>query len=122
MARRPARRAANPAAATDGIEPVGTIRRSQLVSTFGIGAIVDLEKGSFMPMGLEDWERVNGFPSLRIGERRLEEMLGDRTDYGRVYNKILPGVQRQHSRTGKRCQQLSQLQCKCTEVLSYDIE
>jgi hypothetical protein len=76
MVRRPARRGTNAAAATDGVEPVGTIRRSQLVSTFGIGAIVDLEKGSFMPMGLEDWERVNGYPSLRIGERRLEEMLG----------------------------------------------
>ena len=73
MARQPQN---SPAVATDGIEPVGTIRRSQLVSTFGIGSIVDLEKGSFMPMGLEDWEQVNGLPSLRIGERRLELMLG----------------------------------------------
>ena len=61
---------------TDGIEPLGSIRRSQLVSTFGIGAIVDLEKGSFMPMGLEDWERVTSLPSLRIGEPRLQGMLG----------------------------------------------
>ena len=60
---------------TDGIEPLGSIRRSQLVSTFGIGAIVDLEKGSFMPMGLEDWERVTKLPSLRIGEPRLQLML-----------------------------------------------
>lgn len=60
----------------DAIEPIGTVRRSQLVSTFGIGAIVDLEKGSFMPMGLEDWERVNSLPSLRIGEERLQAMLG----------------------------------------------
>lgn len=61
---------------TDAIEPLGTVRRSQLVATFGIGAIVDLEKGSFMPMGLEDWERVNSLPSLRIGEERLQSMLG----------------------------------------------
>ena len=61
---------------SDGIEPLGSIRRSQLVSTFGIGAIVDLEKGSFMPMGLEDWERVTRLPSLRIGEPRLQGMLG----------------------------------------------
>ena len=61
---------------TDGIEPLGSIRRSQLVSTFGIGAVVDLEKGSFMPMGLEDWERVTRLPSLRIGEPRLQGMLG----------------------------------------------
>ena len=61
---------------TDGIEPLGSVRRSQLVSTFGVGAIVDLEKGSFMPMGLEDWERVTRLPALRIGEPRLQAMLG----------------------------------------------
>lgn len=64
------------AVATDGIEPLGTVRRSQLISTFGIGAIVDLEKGSFMPMGLEDWENVTKLPSLSIGEPRLQAMLG----------------------------------------------
>ena len=60
----------------DAIEPLGSVRRSQLVSSFGIGAIVDLEKGSFMPMGLEDWERATGLPSLHIGEPRLQGMLG----------------------------------------------
>jgi len=74
MARHPAGPAQ--AAAVDAVEPLGSIRRSQLVSTFGIGAIVDLEKGSFMPMGLEDWERVNSLPSLRIGEERLQSMVG----------------------------------------------
>jgi hypothetical protein len=64
------------APAVDAVEPIGTVRRSQLVSTFGIGAIVDLEKGSFMPMGLEDWERVNALPSLSVGEPRLQSMLG----------------------------------------------
>lgn len=61
---------------TDAIEPLGAVRRSQLTSTFGIGAIVDLEKGSFMPMGLEDWERATALPSLSIGEPRLQSMLG----------------------------------------------
>lgn len=65
-----------PPVAADGIEPLGTVRRSQLISTFGIGAIVDLEKGSFMPMGLEDWESVTKLPSLSIGEPRLQAMLG----------------------------------------------
>ena len=60
----------------DAIEPLGSVRRSQLVSSFGIGAIVDLEKGSFMPMGLEDWERATGLPSLHVGEPRLQGMLG----------------------------------------------
>ena len=63
-------------APTDGIQSVGNVRRSQLVSSFGIGAIVDLEKGSFMPMGLEYWERATRRPSLSIGEPRLQTMLG----------------------------------------------
>ncbi len=74
MGRRP--RSAQASQPTDAVEPIGTVRRSQLVSGFAIGAIVDLEKGSFMPMGLEDWERVNSLPSLRIGEERLQSMLG----------------------------------------------
>ena len=73
---RAARPARGPAVPTDGVEPLGSVRRSQLVSTFGIGAIVDLEKGSFMPMGLEDWERVTKLTSLQIGEPRLQTMLG----------------------------------------------
>ena len=59
-----------------GIEPLGTVRRSQLISTYGVGAIVDLEKGSFMPMGLEDWEGATRDPSLAIREARLEAQLG----------------------------------------------
>lgn len=77
-ARRPAGRAAQAAqgAATAGVEPLGRVRRSQLISTYGIGAIVDLEKGSFMPMGLEDWEAATRLPSLTIGEARLQAQLG----------------------------------------------
>ena len=63
-------------AASDAVDPVGSVRRSQLISTFGIGAILDLEKGSFMPMGLEDWAPVTALPSLRIREPRLEQLLG----------------------------------------------
>ena len=58
-----------------GVEPVGRIRRSQLISTYGVGAIVDLEKGSYMPMGLEDWERATRTPSLTIREDRLQILL-----------------------------------------------
>ena len=60
----------------DPVEPLGTVRRSQLISTYGIGAIIDLEKGSFMPMGLEDWEYATRRPSLTVHEPRLEAMLG----------------------------------------------
>lgn len=59
-----------------GVEPLGKVRRSQLISTYGIGAIVDLEKGSYMPMGLEDWESVTRLPSLTISEARLQAQLG----------------------------------------------
>lgn len=77
-ARRPAGRAAPQAqgVVTSGVEPLGRVRRSQLISTYGIGAIVDLEKGSFMPMGLEDWEAATRLPSLTIGEARLQAQLG----------------------------------------------
>lgn len=63
-------------AAVAGVEPLGKVRRSQLIATYGIGAIVDLEKGSFMPMGLEDWESATRLPSLTIGEARLQAQLG----------------------------------------------
>ncbi|WP_414859630.1 DrmB family protein [Piscinibacterium candidicorallinum] len=72
---RPRGRQASPAA-TAGVQPIGRVRRSQLVSTYGIGSIVDLEKGSFMPMGLDDWESATRLPSLTIGEARLQAQLG----------------------------------------------
>jgi len=63
-------------AAIAGVVPLGKVRRSQLISTYGIGAILDLDKGSFMPMGLEDWESATRHPSLRVGEARLQAQLG----------------------------------------------
>jgi len=72
MARQPARPVSG---AQPAIEPLGKVRRSQLISTYGIGAIIDLEKGSFMPMGLDDLESSTRLPSLSIGEPRLEAML-----------------------------------------------
>jgi hypothetical protein len=59
-----------------GVEPLGTVRRSQLISTYGIGGIMDLDKGSFMPLGLQDWEGATRLPSLMIGEARLQAQLG----------------------------------------------
>lgn len=65
-----------PTPAVAGVEPLGKVRRSQLIATYGIGSIVDLEKGSFMPMGLEDWEFATRLPALTIGEARLQAQLG----------------------------------------------
>ena len=59
--------------------PVGTVRRSQVISTYGIGAIIDVEQGSFMPMGLDDWEsqtRGGRVSALTITESRLQRQLG----------------------------------------------
>src|SRR5207245_10665769 len=39
------------ATATPWITGLGQVRRSQVLSTYAIGAIVDLERGSFMPLG-----------------------------------------------------------------------
>ncbi|NBB59998.1 DUF1998 domain-containing protein [Pseudomonas sp. ODNR1LW] len=75
-----------------GCEPVGRVRRSQLISTYGIGAIIDLEKGSFMPMGLDDWEPVTKIPSLSIAEERLQQMLEvDHFRMAPVAKDIIPG-------------------------------
>jgi Domain of unknown function (DUF1998). len=73
---RPGGAAGKAATTFSGVEPLGKVRRSQLVSTYGIGAIVDLEKGSFMPMGLEDWDNATRLPSLTINETRLQAQLG----------------------------------------------
>lgn len=47
---------------------VGDVRPSQLLYTFGIGAIIDLPNLSVMVMGLEDWPTAH---APEIGEERL---------------------------------------------------
>ena len=56
---------------------VGELRPSQALTTFGIGAIIDLPHLSVMVMGLEDWSFKD---TVEIGEQRLlasvKEVLG----------------------------------------------
>jgi hypothetical protein len=56
---------------------VGELRPSQALTTFGIGAIIDLPNLSVMVMGLEDWPLKD---TVEIGEQRLlasvKEVLG----------------------------------------------
>jgi hypothetical protein len=62
----------------NGIPWLGKIRRSQVITTYGIGAIVDLEPGSFVPLGLEEWEkqtRLARKTSFVIYESRLQAQL-----------------------------------------------
>jgi hypothetical protein len=51
---------------------IGEVRRSQLITTYGIGAMVAIEDESYMVMGLDRWN-VSG-PNLH--EPRLEKRLG----------------------------------------------
>lgn len=53
---------------------LGKVRRSQLVSTYGIGSIVPLEDGSVMVAGLEKW----AVGQCDINEPRLSRKLGVR--------------------------------------------
>ena len=57
---------------------VGELRPSQVLTTFGIGAVIDLPNLSVMVMGLEDWPVKD---TVAIGEQRLlasvREVLGE---------------------------------------------
>ena len=52
----------------------GTVRRSQLVTTYGVGALVAIEEESFMVAGIDRWQ-VN---DPNIHEPRLERLLNVR--------------------------------------------
>jgi hypothetical protein len=64
------------------VPAVGAARRSQGIFTFGIGAIVDFTKGSFMPLGLKlmewQWSRLTSAQrdEITFHEPRLQRLLG----------------------------------------------
>lgn len=90
----------------------GKIRRSQAMSTFGIGAIVDLPRGSFMPLGLDqqDWHysrlSQEDLEVLTIREPRLQRLLGVQE----FRSAIVPG-DRQISEYGDRVRKEYTLPC-----------
>ncbi|HVT15236.1 MAG TPA: DUF1998 domain-containing protein [Thermoanaerobaculia bacterium] len=47
---------------------VGELRPSQLLTTFGVGSLIDLPNLSVLVMGLEDWQATH---AIEIGESRL---------------------------------------------------
>ena len=51
----------------------GTVRRSQLITTYGVGALVAVNEESFMVCGLDRWHAEK---KLEIHEPRLERLLG----------------------------------------------
>ena len=55
--------------------PEGKVRRSQVVTTFGPGALVDLVEHAVMVGGLELWRYPRGVPLPALDEPRLRERL-----------------------------------------------
>jgi hypothetical protein len=77
--RRPRRPQGPPTGPNTAVAAVGAVRRSQAITTYGIGAVIDLESGSFMPMGLEDWDSqisAERRSAAIIYEARLQGQLG----------------------------------------------
>ena len=48
----------------------GSVRRSQIVTTYGPGAMIAVENEAFMVAGLERWDVTE-----QVSERRLEQRL-----------------------------------------------
>lgn len=56
-------------------EPIGSVRRTQLITTYGVGSMIAVDDQSFIVSGLDTW-RVHGEPDLY--EFRLQTRLGVR--------------------------------------------
>ncbi|WP_433287743.1 DrmB family protein [Pseudonocardia sp. CA-142604] len=54
-------------------DPLGSVRRSQLITTYGVGAVVALDEQSYIVSGLDDW-KIGSTPDLH--EFRLQTRLG----------------------------------------------
>ncbi|RQD69391.1 MAG: DUF1998 domain-containing protein [Tindallia sp. MSAO_Bac2] len=55
---------------------IGEIRRSNMITTFGAGALVDFPKFSGIMAGIDSWKIPLNAKELRISERNLENLLG----------------------------------------------
>ncbi len=61
-------------------KPDGEIRQSQLITTFGAGAMVDLTERSVLIRGLDHWRYPHGKKPPIIEERRLPKLLVERLE------------------------------------------
>ena len=68
---------------------VGDIRPSQLMFSYGIGAIIDLPYLSVLVMGLDDW-RIDPSVAPRISEERLLRAVQSQAGYDRVMQLVSP--------------------------------
>ncbi|MFI6867261.1 DrmB family protein [Nocardia sp. NPDC050406] len=58
---------------TRGYPKIGSVRRAQLITTYGVGALVAFENGSYIVCGLDDWTLHD---TRTIEEPRLAGILG----------------------------------------------
>jgi hypothetical protein len=75
---------------------VGDLRPSQLLLSFGVGAILDLPNMSVMVMGLDDWPVKH---SVEIGEDRL--LLSVQNTLGAQVKKLLTPPRAEESLSGQ---------------------
>ena len=54
----------------------GQLRRNQLITTMGPGAIVDLKDASVIIAGIDGWEKSDNVNELKINNIRLQNLLG----------------------------------------------
>lgn len=59
----------------DRCQPVGKVRRTQLISTYGVGSILPMNNVTYMVAGLDHWDTSK---TTEIFEPRLTEKLGRR--------------------------------------------
>ena len=64
--------------------PEGQVRRSQVLTTFGPGALVDFPKHAAIMGGLESWGDPDKERFTQIFEERLEAVLKTREEYSRL--------------------------------------
>lgn len=77
--------------------PVGELRPSQLLFTYGVGAIVDLPYISAMVMGLEDWDTAY---CDEIRENRLLQAVQNKLNYS-VTRLLAPPIPKEASGTNE---------------------
>ena len=53
----------------------GELRRSQSITTFGSGALIDLPRFSGIISGIDKWHPDNKIPDAVIHERNLEKII-----------------------------------------------
>lgn len=68
---------------------VGDIRPTQLLHTYGVGAMIDLPNIAAMVMGLDDWDTANATP---VGEERLLRAVRQQSG-NQVAKLLLPPIE-----------------------------